>query len=298
MITPMPDQLDRATHTGSIPGERSKTERRPYGRTGMRVSHRMLIILLLLATLAACGSDPLADLGARSRSFFDLAGTTTTQPDVPVVTTTPPTPALDLHGLEGLVWYRQDAPIWGPTGLEEFDPDQVVDIIWAQSSRRDAFVQSSPHEIAAGLPGIEFPSLVPADVTHLSGQLVFTLPGGELSDDFQAAFGFWNVEPYSQSREVGQRGVLLAGLADQAVTYGDPGSGRLACPDLSVTDALSCQPTPVGAFVGWWHVLAAGGRLVWFSGSYRYELFIRSAADAELAVLMAESLQPLAEAVP
>ena len=166
------------------------------------------------------------------------------------------------------------------------------------SSRRDVFVQSSPAEIAAGLPEIEFPSLVPGGVDYVSSQLVFDTDSGDLAEQFQAAFGFWSIFPYTQSREIGQQGTLWVGSATSGIVYGDISDGELACPDLGIADVRACRVSAIGTLIGWWHRVPEGGRLVWFDGAYRYELFLRSASSQELAVRMAESMQPLAELLP
>lgn len=253
---------------------------------------------MALVALGACGSDPLANLGGRTRSFLDLAE----EPDAPepaaASPSTLPPPIEELHGLEGIQWYRQDDPIWGPNGLDTLEPEQVLEVIWAQSSRRDSFVQSSPAEIAAGLPEIEFPSLIPGEVGFVSSQLLFSIETGDLAQDFQAAFGLWSVFPYTQSRESGQRGALWVGSATSGVVYVDSADGELACPDLGIEGARSCRVTPIGTLVGWWYEIPDGGRLVWFDGLYRYELFLRSALDDQMAVRMAESMQRLSELAP
>lgn len=260
--------------------------------------HRIAYALIALMVLAGCGADPLAHLGQRSRAFFDLERTPTTPPEPSASVTTLPGKQETLRGLDPVDWYNQDDPIWGATGLRNLDPDQVVSVLWAQSTRRDRFVQSGPGEIAAALPGIGFPVLLPESVRHISSQLVFDQATGQLAETYQAAFGFWVVVPYTESRELGQRASLWVGSADLAVSYEDPGEGRLACPDLGLAEARACRPTPIGTLVGWWYLVPEGGTLVWFDGPYRYELVLRSTEDPALVVRMAESMQPLADLAP
>ena len=83
-------------------------------------------------------------------------------------------------------------------------------------------MQAGRFEIAAALPGVEFPRLVPEKVTHISSQLVFDPLTGTLDVGTSAAFGLWTAEPYTVPRIEGQLVVLRVGLRS---ALPDEGSG-------------------------------------------------------------------------
>ncbi|HEY5578618.1 MAG TPA: hypothetical protein VIL12_02880 [Acidimicrobiia bacterium] len=255
------------------------------------MSARLVLASVLVAAVAGCGSDPLANLGGRSNRFFG-SGSETTVSAAPS-STIAFQPVEELQGVGEVVWSNRDDSIWGSQGLETLEPAQIVSVIWDQSSERDAFVQASPAEIAASLPGIGFPRLIPSSVRYVSSQLIFDPQTGELSEELQTAFGLWAVEPYTQSREAAQRAVVLGGPANQVISYQDGQDGQPVCPELGIEDAVSCRPVPIGTLVGWWHGVPDGGRLVWLDGPYRYDLFLRATTEYEIAVRMAESMEVL-----
>lgn len=274
----------------------------------MITRRRSKIVLLglggLSLAIAACGSDPLAELGERSNQFLEQArpAAVTLPPSSPEA---PPTSKVDsdaqLRDTVEVRWLNEDDPIWGASGLADLEAAQILDVIWARSSGIDRFVQASPREIAFALPGIAFPSLVPASVGHISSQLVFGPPTGQPVDDFVAAFGLWAVRPYTQSRSAGQRAVLWVARNGaqvlEAEAASEPPTTRSPfgdCPDFGLSDARSCRPVPIGPSIGWWHDVTDGGRLIWQVDAYRYELFHRSSVPEASAIRMAESMRPLA----
>lgn len=230
---------------------------------------------LLLAACATPDGEFLADVGpglswVRDAEVVSAAASTTT--------TVP-----DLVPIDGVTWTNDPLAI----DAEGASAVEVTRRIYEASTKTDRFVQAAPADIATVLPGIDIPALVPSDVAHITSQLVFDPVGRRLSNDPAAAFGLWIVEPYSQSRSVGQRGVLFVSLdadADTQITNADEGCRRLE-------GRGSCDPVEADGWVGWWVVDSEGATLVWYEAPHRYELSVR--ADRDLAERMARSTAPL-----
>ena len=220
--------------------------------------HRFLLTLAVAVLAAGCG-DVLGGVGDLSRDWVHGGGTTST------TSTTLPRPGggMALTGLSGsIVWVNDDFEV----AVGE-SPDGVIRQVWERSSGVDPFVQASRAEIAAALPAVEFPSLVPEKVTHISSQLVFDPQTGTLDVATAAAFGLWTAEPYSVPRLEGQLAVLRVGL-------------RSALPDSGSEGISTFQ--------------AADGReLAWVAGDYVYQLFCRRGISEESCFAMAEALTSL-----
>ncbi len=246
---------------------------------------RLAVSITALALVAAaCGENPLADVGRRSS---DWIGGGEGQPPVVPSGSTVPAPALR-NGSGQVVWANDDL------GFPSIpDPRQVVAEVWDRSSQIDRFVQASRFEISVALPGVKFPGVLPATVQHVTSQLVYNPAVGELSESLLAAFGLWAVEPYSKSKLAGQAAVLsvmVPAPADATSTQDATGCGR-----FSERDLAACEQVTLEAGTGWLLEDASGKTLVWLDGDYRYELFHRPEVDTELVKEMAETMVPLAE---
>ncbi|MBM3695975.1 MAG: hypothetical protein FJW79_08595 [Actinobacteria bacterium] len=220
--------------------------------------HRLIPILTLAILAAGCG-DLLGGVGDLSRDVVHGGSTTSS------TTTTLPRPGggMGLTGISGdIVWVNDEwraAP--GVSALE------VAYRVWQRSDGVNPYVQAGRSEIAAALPGIGFPRLVPEKVTHISSQLVFDPLSGALDAGTAAAFGLWTAEPYTVPRPEGQLVVLRIGRRS-ALPGQDPGG-------ISTFQA------------------ADGRELAWVSGDYVYQMFCRRGISEESCFAMADSLMSL-----
>lgn len=179
-------------------------------------------------------------------------------------TTLPPAPSQSL-GLKGITDLD-----WANDGIDDttigLDRTATVTAVWRRGDAATPFVQASRREIATALPGIEFPQLAPATVTHVSSQLLFDQLTGTLDASTAAAFGLWVGEPYDLPRQEGQLAVLRVGLK----TFEDEDEG----------DIFSFQ-------------VSDGRELAWTDGGYVYQLFCRRGVSEAACFEMAESTIPL-----
>lgn len=226
------------------------------------MNHRRLI-LILIVTLAApaaagCG-DVLEGVGELSRDF--VHGDTTSSS----TTTTLPQPGggMALTGLSGdITWVNDEFEV-----APGESADRVIRRVWERSDGVSPYVQASRTEIAAALPGIEFPRLVPEKVTHISSQLVFDPQTGTIDVATAAAFGLWTAEPYTVPRIEGQLVVLRVGL-------------RSALPDEGTEGISTFQ-------------VSDGRELAWAAGSYVHQMFCRRGISEESCFAMAGALSSL-----
>ena len=220
---------------------------------------RLTLMLVLTALLAAGCGDVLGGVGDMSRDLVHGGSTTS------VTTTTLPQPGggMALTRLSGdVIWVNDQFEAGAGEGA-----DGVIRRVWQRSTGVDPYIQASRFEVAAALPGIEFPRMVPEKVTHISSQLVFDTQTGTLDVATSAAFGLWTAEPYTVPRLEGQLVVLRVGL-------------RSALPDEGSGDISTFQ--------------AADGReLAWAAGDYVYQLFCRRGISEESCFAMADSLTAL-----
>ncbi len=229
----------------------------PAPGSHMKLRRFAPVIACALVT-AACG-DVLGGVGDLSERIVHG------EPTVPAVTTTVAAggSGLSLTGVTGeMIWVNDGigSPVDGLTA------EQVIQQVWLRSDGVNPYVQSSRDEIAAALPGVEFPRLVPSTVSHVSSQLVFDLQTGTLGVSAAAAFGLWSAEPYSVPRSEGQLVVLWVGLA----AGGGDGDGGIS---------------------SYWD--AEGRQLTWASGAYEYTLFCRTGVSEDACFTMAESMSEL-----
>ena len=217
---------------------------------------RMTSLIAAALVLASCG-DALGGVGELSHRLVFGSGSTTTTTEV-----VSDSQLLRLKGITDLVW-ANDGIDADTSGLGR---DELVTTVWGRGDEVDPFVQASRREIAAALPGIEFPQLAPDRVTHVSSQLLFDQLTGILDASTTAAFGLWVGEPYDLPRSDGQLAVLRVGLK----TSDDDVEGEIS--SIQVTD---------------------GRELAWIDGPYVYQLFCRTGMSEAACFEMAESTIPL-----
>jgi hypothetical protein len=223
---------------------------------------RIVVLVAFVGVIvAACGQAGVLDgVGARAQGFVEGDATTTS-----VVVALPAG-----SGDEGLItagdvlWFNDDIePQF--TGSSQ----DVVAAVWARKLN-SRFVQSARAEIAAAMPAIRFPKLVPSDVRWVTSQLVFDGDTGLLDTDTSAAFGLWSAEPYQT--DTSRLGVLRVGRA----------------PIDSVTERSDIVPI----------LVPDGVSLGWTESGYRYELFCRSSISDQLCTEVALSSELLSTLLP
>ncbi|MGH3649474.1 MAG: hypothetical protein ACRDU9_02095 [Acidimicrobiia bacterium] len=242
------------------------------------VKARRALVLAALV-LSACGEAPLESIGLRSSDWINEPTVPTT---VAVVTTTP-----TVIPVERLLWSND--------GIENPVPADDIAGILAEVFRRrqgDRFIQASRSEIVAALPDVGFPGRAPAAAEWVSSQLVFNNDGA-VADDPSAAFGIWSAEPYTRSRSVAQMIVLRVSIDPEAAA--ELASGVVpSCARFSERTTEECEIISVGERDTWLLNAASGSTLIWFQGTYRYELFGRSFVPFEILRGMSGDMVPLA----
>lgn len=180
--------------------------------------------------------------------------------------------------------------------LSDVTPQEAADIIWGASEQEDRFVQVAREDIAHALPEIQFPEFLPTSVRYISTQLVFLPRTGGLSNSPTAAFGLWTVEPYSLSRSVGQKATIFVHNIGEELSFeGDITQG---CGQFQDRVLSECEPITLGGNVAWWLTSLDGNILVWYSGSFRYEMTVRAPVTRSVAEQVAVSSVPLVNLLP
>lgn len=253
--------------------EEPERQMRWSGRWGCR-----LAVTFLAFAAVACGGDPFESLGLRSSEWIN-------EPTVPstvaVVTTAPA-----LVSSERLQWANDEIET---ANLGDYDA--LIAEVFARREG-DRFIQASRFEIAAALPEISFPAVVPSAAQWASSQLVFD-NDGSLALDPTVAFGIWSAEPYTRSRSVAQMMVLRVAtdpVAADEVTSGevDPSCARFAERSTQQCELLTIADRPT-----WVLEASSGTTLIWFDGQYRYELFGRSFVPLEILDEMVARMEPI-----
>jgi hypothetical protein len=184
-------------------------------------------------------------------------------------------------------WFNGNLePVAGTTSAE------IITGVYARARSSDPYVQATPAEIALALPGVEFPSQVPPEVRFVTSQLVYDLSQLTLSSEQVAAFGLWSVEPYTRSRSVGQQAVLTVVNDPEGLAALASGTADTSCARY-IDRQAECAVTTVDGSPAWELSDRLGTTLIWYSATYRYELFLRSGVNSEWAVQMADSVRPL-----
>lgn len=221
---------------------------------------RIVLVLVVSLTAAACGGGGLLDgLGDRSKEIVYAGVTTTTVRVIDTVVAGP----VGAARASDLVWYND-----GIAGEGHGEPNQVIAAVWSRGDGSSPAIQASRGEIAAALPGIEFPELVPENVKWVTSQLVFDVASATLGADTSAQFGLWHLEPYTA--EGGRSAVMWV---------------RPAGPN-----------DPIGQIVP--EGVEAGLNLSWVSDGYQYRIFCPIGLIEDQCWQMAETAMPLSMLVP
>lgn len=241
-------------------------------------------LLVVAWTVTACGEDPLAGLGSYSGEWVEAPAPS---PQAGPSPTTVQDDAETVMPVARVAWENDGL---GASGAQT--PDEVLVAVGARGGTdAERLIQASRFEIAAALPGVEFPGLVPAGVVSVTSQLNLAADGQRLDDETFVSFGLWTVEPYSRSRSVGQRGTLTVGPAP--ADGSGPDCETSLAPDFCVGERVAGLPTArLDATIGptW----------VWDQGKYRYSLFLRGGVGDNLptAEAMIASKVSLVELAP
>jgi hypothetical protein len=246
----------------------------------LRVWARSLGVGVALLLLVACVESPLQSLGNRSSHWIN-------EPEL-IVTTVPQVDAPRFVDSTELQWSNDEIE----TGSLEV-PGDVVSAVFARR-QGDRFIQASRFEIAAAVPEISFPALVPYGAEWVSSQLVIE-NSGLLSAEPTAAFGIWSAEPYTRSRSVAQMAVLrVANDPESAAELEEPGA-ELSCGRFAERTTDECALVTVDGRDIWRLTSTGGSTLIWFEGPYRYELFGRTFVPIDVLVEMAADTVALTE---
>jgi hypothetical protein len=212
--------------------------------------------------VSACG-DALTGIGDLSEKVVHGDGAVST------TTTTPTGTDLHLKGVTDVAWFNDG--VGADSG--DLGPEDTIAAVWARGAAAwdrgnavDPFIQASRHEVARSLPGVQFPQLVPAAITHVTSQLVFNVATASLDPSTAVAFGLWTGVPYTLPRTESQLVVLRVGLK---TFEGDPED-----------EIFSFQFTD-------------GQELVWTHGDFVYQLFCRRGVSDEACFAIADSMIPV-----
>lgn len=160
---------------------------------------RTIVSLLILLLVAACGDAGLLDgLGDRSVAYVHGETTSSTTTTTVVVAESPQG---TVHATD-VVWFNDN--LEGEAPSDEIAV--VIGTVWRRGDGTTSVIQASRKEIAAALPGVQFPELVPDTVGWVTSQLVFDVASGLLGQDTSAQFGLWHQRPYTSE---GGRTALL-----------------------------------------------------------------------------------------
>lgn len=229
----------------------------PMGKRRTGIAPSIRIVLVLALAIAACSESSLADVGQRSSGWIG-------DPDSEPVVIDPAGGPAVLRAVE-VDWVNDefgDAVVSG-------EPAAVIKSVVDRSSGPERYIQASRLEIAAAIPGMLFPDLVPPEVTAVTSQLVVASARDRLDDEVYAAFGLWTVEPYTSSRSVGQRGTYnVAGL-----------SADSACDRLAAGAVAACTTETIDGFDVVRVDAESGQTWVWDDDTYEYQLFLRGSLD-------------------
>ncbi len=230
--------------------------------------------------VAACGDAPFQSLGENSSDWIG-------EPTVPTTTTVPITVPIVVNS-EILKWFN-DAIV-----SESLDDPEALRREIFQRRGGDLIVQSSKTEIEVLIPELKFPSIAPYLSEYVTSQVVFD-GNGRLSDDPVASFGIWSVEPYTRSRTVAQMVVLRVSLDEETVIeLAEPGADT-SCARFSDSTTQSCEIRQIGNKTVWSLRANNGNTMVWFDGSYRYQLFGRVFVPVAALEEMIPSFVPVGE---
>jgi hypothetical protein len=222
---------------------------------------RTILLLAISLLLAACGEGGLLDgLGDRSVAYVHGETTsTTTTTTVPVAES----PQGTVHATD-VVWYNDGIEGESPT----METGVAISTVWSRGDGVTSVIQASRKEVAAALPGVQFPELVPDTVGWITSQLVFDVASGLLGQDTSAQFGLWHREPYTT--EGGRTALLWVRPATSADVIG----------------SISREET------------SSSLNLSWVAEAYHYVVECPLELPEENCYQMAESAMPLSQMLP
>lgn len=203
---------------------------------------RSLLLLVAVLAVSACGENGLLD-GVGARTQEAVLGTSTTTTVVLVEEGGPASQGT--VGSNSVLWLNDRIE-----GEVSGSPTEVIARVFNRGNG-NRFVQASRVEIALALSSIEFPLVVPREVRWVTSQLVYDVASGTIDTGTSAAFGLWEVEPYTVDE--GRVGVLRVGAAPP-----------------QILDEIRVE------------VVADGLSLTWDHLGYRYELFCRESLPQSL----------------
>lgn len=237
----------------------------------------LVLALALASVLAGCGESPLESLGLRSSDWINEPTVPTT---VAVVTTSP-----TVIPSERLQWANDEIE-----SANLGDHDALLAEVFGRREG-DRFIQASRYEIAAALPEISFPGVVPNAAQWVSSQLVFD-NDGSLALDPTVAFGIWSAEPYTRSRSVAQMMVLRVATDPETADEVTSGEVESSCARFADRTTEHCELLTIAGRPTWVLDASSGATLIWFEGQYRYELFGRSFVPVAILEDMVEEMEP------
>lgn len=221
---------------------------------------RTILLISIALLVAACGDTGMLDgLGDRSVGYVHGETTSTTSTTEAVFAEAPQGTVRSTD----LVWYNDAIEGESPT----METNVAISTVWSRGDGITSVIQASRREIAAALPGIQFPELVPDTSGWVTSQLVFDVASGLLGQDTSAQFGLWQREPY--------------------VTEG----GRIAV--MRVRPATSADVIAVAA-----EDTAGGLSLAWVAESYYYVIECPLELPDENCWQMYETVMPLSQILP
>lgn len=225
------------------------------------LKRNIFLLLAISVFVAACGDAGLLD-GLGDRSVDYVHGETTS--------TTTTTEAIRAESPQGTV--RATDLIWFNDGIEgeaaDGQPTFVISTVWRRGDGVTSVIQATRNEIAAALPGIQFPELVPDTVGWVTSQLVYDVASGLLGQDTAAQFGLWHREPYTS--DGGRTALLRVRRATSSDVIGP----------IAPEDS------------------ASGLNLSWVAESYHYVVECPLDLPEENCWQMAETVMPLAQMLP
>lgn len=245
----------------------------------------LLLLVGVIVMLAACSDDSLMDLGGRSSDWIGEVATT-------AATTTTTAPIL-VHSALEVEWINDE--FGAPDS--ELEEERILASVFARAGDSSQFLQASRQEIAIAVPDVQFPAILPVQVTHVTSQLVIESRELVLADDPTVAFGLWSVEPYTRSRSVGQTAILNASRDPQGAELALTGDPEEVCSSLVSGDRVCAIEDFTSRPV--WRLEDGGGVIhIWYADPFRYELQGLRGFDEALVHEVIDSVVPLQELLP
>jgi len=242
-----------------------------------RLTAQVVGVLAIAMVAAACGESPLQSVGQRSSEWIN-------EPEVTTTTAVAVTVPIAVS-VERLLWSNDEIVTQNLS-----DPVALVSEVFARREG-DRFIQASRAEVSSMLPDVHFPAQVPYGAEWVTSQLVIE-NSGQLSDDPSAAFGIWTAEPYTRSRTVAQIAILRVANDKETATEIAQSGEDPSCARFADTTTDSCEVFDIADRSVWSLTSNQGTTLVWYEGTYRYELFGRPfVALATLTSMAADSVR-------